>query len=59
MIAKYGPLIEIGGGLGHWQSMLASRGVDIISFVSCAGDALQMMAPRQICILSVIIGQLS
>lgn len=31
LIAKFGPIIEIGAGTGYWAYLLANRGVDIIA----------------------------
>jgi len=31
IIAKYGPILELGAGTGYWASLLKDRGVDIIA----------------------------
>lgn len=32
MLAKHGPIVEIGAGTGYWAALLASRGVDIVCY---------------------------
>ncbi len=32
LIAKYGPIIEIGAGTGYWAALLRNRGVDLRAF---------------------------
>jgi hypothetical protein len=31
-IARYSPLLEIGGGRGYWSSLLGKHGADVVSF---------------------------
>lgn len=32
VVAKHGPIVEIGAGTGYWAALLASRGVDIVCY---------------------------
>jgi hypothetical protein len=39
-IAAYGPIVEIGAGLGYWAALLRARGVDVVAFDDFSWDIL-------------------
>lgn len=42
VMAKYGPIVEVGAGTGYWSSLLHRAGVDVVAFDKtppCAEDA--------------------
>lgn len=36
IISEFGPIVEIGAGLGYWSKLLSDRGVDVIAYDICA-----------------------
>ena len=32
LVAKYGPLVEVGAGTGYWAALLRARGVDVDAY---------------------------
>jgi hypothetical protein len=40
IIAKYGPIVEIGAGGGYWAHLLRERGVDVLAYDCCPGSNL-------------------
>jgi hypothetical protein len=32
LIAKHGPIVEIGAGLGYWAALLEARGVEVVAY---------------------------
>ncbi len=42
-IAKHGPIVEIGAGLGYWAGLLRARGVDVVAYDDYSWD---LIGPR-------------
>jgi hypothetical protein len=32
LVARYGPLVECGAGMGYWSALLSARGADVLAF---------------------------